>query len=522
MLMSATSLSQGRRPPRVLVLVAGVCAVLALIPIGYLVLRTLQAGPEQILATVLRPRTLLTVGTSVGLVAVVVSACLVIGMPIAWYLARTTMPLRSMWLVLAALPLAVPSYVAAYAWLALLPGLQGFWAAALILTLVSLPYVVIPTTVALHRVDPTGEEVARSLGRRPLRAFAATTLPQVWPASAAGALLVALYVLSDFGAVALFRVDAFTRVIYATYRASFDRTSAAVLACLLVLLAIALVAAEQGVRGRRRYTRTSSGVARRAMPMQLRGPGLLAGVALLGAVTVLAVVVPAVSLTLLTLGLTDGGGRSLNWAELGSATAATIWVSSIGALIALLLALPVAALAGRYRTRSTRLIEGAAFAGHALPGVVVALALVFLTVNLTPALYQTAFTLGFAYAVLFLPKVIGSSRTAIAAVPDALDDVARSLGRSAFASWVAVTGRLSWPGAAAGALLVLLTAMKELPATLMLRPTGLDTLATELWSRTEVAAYGAAAPYALALVLLAAVPAWLLARAMRTPEAVAL
>jgi iron(III) transport system permease protein len=99
-------------------------------------------------------------------------------------------------------------------------------------------------------------------------------------------------------------------------------------------------------------------------------------------------------------------------------------------------------------------------------------------------------------------------------VPPILEETARTLGHGPVRAWATTTLRLTLPGVAAGGILVMLTAMKELPATLMLRPTGLDTLATELWSRTDVAAYGSAAPYAITLVALAAVPAWLLGRAV--------
>jgi iron(III) transport system permease protein len=169
-------------------------------------------------------------------------------------------------------------------------------------------------------------------------------------------------------------------------------------------------------------------------------------------------------------------------------------------------------LAARYVSRGVRILESAAFAGHGLPGVVVGLSLVFLTLAVLPAAYQTVATLAFAYAVLFAPKAIGATRSAVGAVPPELESVARSLGRGPVQAWWQTTGRLAWPGIAAGGLLVLLTAMKELPATLMLRPTGFETLATRLWSRTEVEAFGEAAPYALALILLAAVPAWLMSR----------
>ena len=181
--------------------------------------------------------------------------------------------------------------------------------------------------------------------------------------------------------------------------------------------------------------------------------------------------------------------------------------------------MPVGILAARYRTRSVRTIETASYSGHALPAVVVGLSLVFLTLAVLPGIYQTVFVLAFAYAVLFLPKAIGATRSATAAVPPVLEQTARTLGRGPLRAWSETTLRLTLPGIAAGGLLVLLTAMKELPATLMLRPTGLDTLATELWSRTEVAAYGAGAPYAIALVAIAAIPAWLLSRTMTRADA---
>jgi iron(III) transport system permease protein len=200
--------------------------------------------------------------------------------------------------------------------------------------------------------------------------------------------------------------------------------------------------------------------------------------------------------------------------ELLNATMNSAGAAFLGALLAVALALPVGALAARHRGRMVTTIETAAYSGHALPGVVVGLSLVFLTLSVLPAIYQTLFTLAFAYAILFLPKSIGATRSSVAAVPPVLEQAARTLGRGPLTAWSSTTLRIAWPGIAAGGLLVLLTAMKELPATLMLRPTGFDTLATELWSRTEVAAYGAAAPYALTLIALAALPAWLMSYAM--------
>jgi iron(III) transport system permease protein len=506
-------------PPRALIGAAAASAALALIPLAYLGVRVADAGAATVAEILVRPRTVQTVGTSVALVVVVVGACLLVGLPVAATLARLSVPCRRVWLVLVALPLAIPSYVAAYAWLAQFPAMNGFWAAALVLSLVSMPYVVIPVVAALRSADPDAEEVARTLDRTPVRAFCAATLPQAWPAAAAGSLLVALYVLSDFGAVALFRVDAFTRTIYASYRASFDRSGAAVLSMVLVVLAATLVLAERRVRGRAHRYRTSAGASRTATSADAGRLATGGAVALLAAYVGLAIVVPVGSLL---ARLAEGSRRALDPGELVTATAGSVGASLLGAVVAVGLALPVGVLAARYRGRLVSGIETVAYTGHALPGVVVGLSLVFFTLGVLPGLYQTLATLAFAYAILFLPKAIGATRSSVGAVPPALEQTARTLGRGPVRAWAATTLRLSWPGIAAGGLLVLLTAMKELPATLMLRPTGFDTLATELWSRTEVAAYGSAAPYALALIALAAVPAWLLSHALtRAPRTAA-
>lgn len=497
--------------PRPLLAAAAVSAAVSAVPLLYLVVRAGDAGWRRTADLLLRPRTLETVGTSVALVAVVVMACLLIGVPTAWLVARADLPGRATWLALLALPLAVPSYVAAYAWLSQFPAMSGFWAAALLLTLVSFPYVVLPVAAALRSADPAFEEVARTLGRGPVRAFAQATLPQVWPAAAGGALLVALYVLADFGAVALMRVDAFTRVIYSSYRASFDRVGATVLALVLVALAVVLLTAERRVRGHTRRWRAGSGSPREAGPVRATRAARAAAMGWLGLLIAGAVGVP---LTALTLRILDGSRTPLNLVELASAAWTSLVVAAAGAGLAVLLALPVGILAGRYRTRTVRAVETVAFTGHALPGVVVGLSLVFLTLAVLPAAYQTVATLAFAYAVLFGPKAIGATRSATASVPPVLEHTARTLGRGPLTAWAHTTLPLTLPGIAAGGLIVLLTAMKELPATLMLRPTGMDTLATELWSRTEVAAYGSAAPYAVALVVLAAVPAWLFSRAV--------
>ena len=501
------------RPSRLLVGVATVCVAVIALPLAYLIIRVLAAGPEAIGSALFRMRTVDTAVTSVALVVVTVVLSLIWAIPTAVILTRWQIPGRAAFFVIMALPIAVPSYVSAFAWISLFPGMSGLWAASIVMSLCCFPYISIPLAVALRALDGRYGEVARSLGVGSIGTTVRVVLPLTWPAAAAGALLVALYTLSEFGTVAIFRVDAFTRVIYASYRASFDRISAAVLALVLVVLALVFVWAEMRIRGRAQRWRMGSGTPLTAPPGSLGTGARMAALAWLTGLSLFALGVPVFALLRQIFMSTNA---TVDVGELMSALAGSVSASALGALIAVALALPISILAARFSTRLVRSLEGGAFLGHALPGVVVGLSLVFFTLAVIPAAYQTLVTLALAYAILFAPKAIGSSRAAIAMVPPDMELVARSLGRNPLQAWWSVTGRIAWPGIAAGGLLVLLTAMKELPATLMLRPTGFDTLATELWSRTEVEAFGSAAPFAIALILTAALPAWLLSRWMST------
>ena len=476
-------------------------------------MRALSDGPGVVADVLLRERTAQVLLRSLLLAVAVTAACLAIGVAVAWLTTRARLPGAAVRAAVAALPLAVPSYVAAFAWVSVAPQLAGGHGvgAFVVLTACSYPYVVLPVAAALHRADPAGPEVARSLGLSPWQAFARVTLPQLRPALATGGLLVALYVLSDFGAVAIMRFDALSRVVYTSYNASFDRTPAAVLGLLLVAVTVVLVWGEGRSRGAARYARVGQGGAREARPVEL-GRWRLPALGLLTGVAGLSLGVPAAALVYWTVrGTSDG----VDGALLASSAGTSLLYGVLGAVAATVLAVPVGVLAARRSGRLPRLLERASYVGHALPGIVVALAMVFLAVRVVPGLYGRTPVLVLAYVVLFLPLSAGAVHASTAQSPPALEEVARSTGSGPGAVLRRVTLPLAAPGIGAGALLVLLTCMKELPATLLLRPIGTDTLATRLWTETGSGAYEAAAPYAAALVLLSSVPAYLLTRRSR-------
>lgn len=497
--------ARGSRAPWWLVVPALAAAAIAVLPIWYLLVRA--GSVAAVVETLATPATVRLVLRSLVLTGLVTAAATAIGVAAAWLVARSDLPGRGGWRVAMVLPLAVPSYIGAFVWVEAVPALAGLAGAVLVLTLATFPYVFLPTLAALERVDPAHEEVAASLGMGRAAIAWQVTLREVRPSVAAGALLVALYVLSDFGAVALMRYEAFTWVVYGAYRSGFDPTRAAVLSLLLVALAVVLVVAEARARGRA-SARVGSGVPRAGSPVRLgraRVPALLG----LAAVVAAGVGVPAASLTQWML---TGSADVLDVGQFGAALLATIRLSVLAAAACVALAVPVGVLAARHPGRSSRLLERLTFTGHALPGIVVAIAMVYVGVTLLRPVYQQVPLLVLAYVVLFLPLAVGAVRAAVEASPVRTEEVARSLGLGRGAVLRRVTLPLAAPGIAAGAVMVLLATMKELPATLLLHPTGTQTLATMLWQHMLVSDRSAAAPYAALIVLGAALPAVVLGR----------
>ncbi|HYI67908.1 MAG TPA: iron ABC transporter permease [Candidatus Limnocylindrales bacterium] len=517
-------------PPAWLAGSGAIVALLGLVPIVYLVILAAGSG-EDALDLALRDRTLGVLGRTLLLAGTVTVASVLIGIPIAWLTTRSDLPGRRGWAVLAVLPLVVPSYVGGYAVVAAfgprgalqslleplgvarLPELYGFPGAALALTLFSFPYVVLSVRGALLRLDPAFEEVSRSLGRGPWRTFFTVTLPQLRPAVAAGALLVALYSLADFGAVSLLQFDSFTRAIYVQYRASFDPTLAAVLALMLVTCSVGILYAESRLRGRGRYHRAGGG-ARRVTPTVHLGQWRCPALGLCLAVIGLAVGLP-VGTILFWLVRGVSAGEPLNFVL--DATLNSMLASALAAVLAVLASIPVAVLAVRHRGLIGSTVERATYVGFALPGIVIGLAFVFVAARYLPWLYQTLPLLLIAYLVRFAPEAVGITRASLLQVSPRLEEAARTLGRRPGAVLRDVTLPIIRPGLAAAAALVFLTAMKELPTTILLAPTGFDTLAVRIWSATSEGFFARAAAPALLMVVVAAASLAIVLRREQNP-----
>lgn len=490
------------------------------IPLLYLIIRGVGASGEA-WDLLFRAKTLAIIWRSLTLMGTVTILSILIGVPLAWITARSDIPLRRFWSISTALPLVLPSYVGALVIVSALgptglaqdilnnlfdiqrlPEIYGLSGATLTLTLINYPLVLLTVRAAISGIDPALEESARSLGANQLTAMIRTTLPQLRPSIASGSLLVALYTLSDFGAVSLLRYETFTWAIYQQYQSSFDRTIAASLSLVLVTVAIIVLMVETWSKGQGRYYRVGPGTAR-SQTMVLLGDWKWPAIAFCSAVVTITIVGPAIVLIYwIQQGISSGENQLLPWLELWNSCK----VAGLAALATTACSIPVATLAIKYPSKLSWMLERLTFTGYALPGIVVALSLVFIGINVAQPIYQTIWILLFAYIVLFLPIAMGTTSSTLLQISPRLEEAARGLGRTPIQTLFAVVIPQMRSGILTGIAMVFLVTIKELPVTLILGPLGFKTLATIIWSTSSEAFYAKAAVPALIIMIVSSVP----------------
>ena len=524
---AAISQTRGRlsRQPLVLIGLAAIVAAAVLMPPVYLGWRASESSA--IWQQLTDESTLRALWRTVLLTVTVTVTCIAVSVPLAWLTGRTDLPLRRFWTVVLALPLAVPTFVGGFVVVSALgpggllqdlleplgvdrlPSIFGLPGAWFVVSIFSYPYIFIQVRASFARLDPSMEEVSRSLGKGAWETFRRVNLPQMRPAIAAGALLVALYAISEFGAVSMLRYDTLTPLVYLQYTTSFDRASAAVLGLPLIALAIGILAIDSLTRGRAHYYSRAQRSPARLLPLgRWRWPAFAfcAFIAALGLGLPVAVV-----LYWLVRGLSAEGTTSF----LLEAAINSTHASALAAIVAALACLPVAYLSVRHPGWSSGVLEKASYAGQALPAITIALALVFFASNYVTGLYQTVWILLFAYAIRFLPVAMGAIRSSLMQVNPNTEEAARSLGSGPLRTFTRITAPQTFPGVSAAMLLVFLTAMKELPITILLSPIGFDTLATEIWNSTSEAFFTRAALPSLILLLISAFAVMLMLRRER-------
>jgi iron(III) transport system permease protein len=501
------------RPPPLSVLGAILVAALVLLPLVFLVVEAQRSGWTTTSRLLFRHNTVVLLWNTLRLVAASTALCAVIGVAAAWCVERTTVPLRRLWAVLLVLPLGIPDFVVGFGWVSVDHALHGYAAAVMIMTLSLYPLVHLPAVAGLANVDPALEEVARSLGLGPWKVFWKVTLRQLLPAVLGGCLLVTLGLLAEYGAFEIVQYQTFTVAIFTEFKLGFDTAAACALSLVLVALGIAALAGELPLVRRGSRTRSGAGARRTTARVRL---GLRLRLLSLGGLFALCGLALGVPVGALVYWLFRGGSTTLPPASILTDAAHTAEFSASAAALATALAIPVTAASLRHRNRLTILIERLALLPQALPGLVVALGLVSFSVRYALELYESTLELIVAYAILFLPLAVVGVRAALAHAPPRLEEVGRSLGRRPSTVWLRVILPLIAPGLGVAFSLVFISSATELTATLLLRPTGVDTLATQFWAYTTDFSYGAAAPYAGLMVLISAIPAYLLSARMAT------
>jgi iron(III) transport system permease protein len=520
--------------PRITFL-AGMVALFAFIPILYIFIRAISGEPE-IWQRIIQTRLLNLLSNTLLLVFTVTIGTTILGVSLAWFTERTDLPGRRIFRWLLALPLAIPPYIGAIIHLAFLrprggllpqwteqifgspinlPNPIGFWGAAFVLIIFSFPYVFLLSGSALRSLHASFDEASRMLGRRPWQTFWQVTLPVIRPAITAGALLVSLDILAEYGTVALLRYETFSSAIFVQLAGRYDRSAAAILSGVLIILALIILIGEFRIQRGAHFTQIDSNW-RPARLIQL-GKFRFIGFLAVGFSVLVSFIIPLSLLLYWSIqGILDThlgfGAMQIGSKGLESFIFNSVWSSGLASFLAVLFSLPIAIFVIRHPGKISRLFSRVSQVGYAIPGVVVALSLVMLVNRFLPFMYATPLVVVMAYIVRYIPQAVRASESALHQLSPRLEDAARLLKRNPLQTFLQVTFPLILPGLLAGSALVFLSSLKELPATLLLRPAGFETLAVRVWIWSEEGFYNQAAPAALLLVFIAIIPLYFLLR----------
>ncbi len=490
-------------------------------PLVYLLYQGISVAPD-VWARLLATRVPVLLVNTLMLTGFVTMGALALGLLLAWLVERTDLPARRIFGPLLLTPFIVSplvmaiSYVGFFGvgglldkalrglgWDGAVPSPYGLGGTVWVLILSTYPYVYVLMRAAFRGLDPTLLDVARCSGAGRARIALRVTLPLLAPALSAGAFLVALYALADFEVPALMRYPTFVTVIFQQLTGRYDSSAASALGTVLVLLMILMLWGQRELWGRRHFVpERISGRPWPAVPLRnWKIPALALIVLVLFAGLLLPMgilfywLVESWLIPQALAVLWGTSGRALLGYLLNS-----LWVSAAAATVAVALSLPIAYGSVRYRDRLSQTWAWLSQAGQALPGVLIALGLLSLILRFLPGLYATVWVVILAYLVRFFSQALQPLRSGLAQVPAHLEEGARLLGQRPLGAFRRVTLPLLWPALAGGWTLVFLSALRELPATLLLRPAGFDTLPIRIWTAAGEGFYAQAAPAALLLV----------------------
>ncbi len=503
-------------PPSIWLLLLTIPTVLiTLSPSLYILINAWQGGIDTWM-DLLSQRVPRLLWNTLRLAGVVTVSSVMIGTALALLIARTDLPGRRWWRLLLALPLVIPPYVGALTfiitvgprgWLTqalgfpLFPLYGSLVGTGLVLTLFCYPYAYLMVLATLRRMGGNLEEAARSCGLSRYQVLLKAILPALRPAMGAAALLIALYVLADFGAVAMLRYDTFVSSIYFQITGRFDRSAASILATLLMLITLTLLYLESRTRYQFRFSPEQT-IQRQAQQIPL-GKWKIPAQALVLVVFASSVVLPFAVMGYWSIeGVKQG---ALNSRFVGFIMN-SVFVAGLASLACMGAALPLVYLRSRHAAVVSNLLNQAVMINYALPGVIIGFGLISCFSRYFTFLYATPWLVVMACFIRFLPHSLQTATAAMHQMPARLDETGRSLGLGSLQVLWKVLLPLMMPSLMAGGALVFVSTLKELPATLLLRPPGFDTLAVRIWSEAHEGFYAQAAPAALLILVVSIFP----------------
>ena len=498
-----------RRPPLWLTILILFISLPLLLPFLYVIVRALEVGWTRSLELLWRPRMWELLSNTLLLMVCVTFGAITLGTLCAFLLERYRFWGKSFFQVAMTLPLCIPAFVSCFTWISLTFRVEGFWGTIGIMTLSSFPLAYLPVAATLKRLDRSLEEVSLSLGKSAHYTFWHTIFPQLKPAIGNSILLIALHMLVEFGAVSILNYQTFTTAIFQEYEMSFNNSTAALLSAVLMVICAFIVFGEIFFRGKQTLYHSGKGVCR-PYPVKVLSIGKqILIVFFFLSIFLLSIGVP---LTMLVYWLIVGHSieSAVDFPAFFEAFGNSLLISALGAILTVACALPLVWAAVRYRSRLTIWIDRLPYLLHAVPGLVIALSLVYFSINYAYPLYQTFLVVVMAYFMLYLPMAQTTLRSSLEQISDNVEKIAQTLGRSHFYIFRTLTVPAMLPGIAAAFALVFLNLMKELTATLLLTPNDIKTLSIGVWEYTSDAQYAAATPYAIMLVLFSGIPVFLL------------
>jgi iron(III) transport system permease protein len=464
----------------------------------------------------------LLLNTMILFIFVVISS-LFVGLLISIITVRFNIRGSKILFTLSVLPLVIPSYIGALTYVSAfsprglfvqlfsnlglkeIAGLDGFLGSWIVLTLFTYPYVVLICSSALRNLDSTVEDAARSLGKNKLSVYTQVVIPRLKKPIIFSGLLVGLYVISDFGAVSLMRYSTVTKAIYSYYEFKIDGDPVIFYSSILIVMALIISLIQRGSEESR--SAKVSGIPKISEKVNLSRKSKVLIYSFMSLIIFSGLVLPISVLSYwLIRGLAAGNSvRAVFGGVVGSLS-----VSLLAALFSVIVSTPIIIMVSQYRSKFGNVLERIMLALYGLPHISVGVAILFITIKIFPSIYQSFTALIISYLIVFLPQAIGAGQASMEQVKLTYLDASAGLGMSKIQTFYRITLPLIYRGLFAGGALVFLSTMKELPQTLLLRPTGLSTMSVDIWSYASEGLFTQAAFSSFILLAISAIPTYIL------------